>query len=167
MTIAGGSMANEDGVRKETLMMHGGRGMGFFWGNEAIVLYPGWPGENVGMYALALVFIFLLSAAVEVLSVPPATKPHAEPAVEALAQAGVYAVRTALAYLVVLAIMSFNLGVFFVALAGHTLGFFIIKRRVLAMASSQSEPAPSTNDGVLLWLASSRDIQGWKFNRSR
>lgn len=36
------------------MMMH----MTFFWGNNAQILFPNWPGTHSGMYALALVFVF-------------------------------------------------------------------------------------------------------------
>ncbi|KAA8516352.1 hypothetical protein F0562_016645 [Nyssa sinensis] len=115
----------------QDMVMH----MSFFWGKDVIILFQGWPNNNLGMYILALFFVFLLSAAVEVLSISPAIKPRMNPMVGGLTQASVYAIRMALVYMVMLSVMSFNLGVFIVAIAGHAFGFFLIKYRQLAMAS--------------------------------
>ncbi|ESR49908.1 hypothetical protein CICLE_v10033440mg, partial [Citrus x clementina] len=47
-----------------------------------------------------------------------------------LIQTLLLAIKVGLAFLVMLAIMSFNGGVFLVAVAGHTFGFFIFGSRV-------------------------------------
>ncbi|CAI9779078.1 unnamed protein product [Fraxinus pennsylvanica] len=109
--------------------------MTFFWGKDVVVLFQGWPDDRLGMYILALAFVFLLAVAVEVLAVSPPLKPGAQPVSIALIQASVYAVRMALVYLVMLSVMSFNLGIFIVAVAGHALGCFLVKYRALRMAS--------------------------------
>ncbi|KAF5471596.1 hypothetical protein F2P56_008375 [Juglans regia] len=122
-TMPNGGMSNH-------MMMH----MSFYWGKDAIVLFSGWPNQNLGMYVLALFFVFLLALAIEVLSILPAVKPGTKPIMGGLAQATVYAFRMGLAYLVMLSVMSFNLGIFIAAVAGHALGFFIIKTRAIAIA---------------------------------
>lgn len=138
MTPPGAPMSN---VTMKGMAMH----TSFFWGSNVTILFQGWPDNNLGMYILSLAFVFLLSVAVEVLSVPPAVKPGTSPAVGGLTQSTVYALRMALAYMVMLSVMSFNLGVFIVAIAGHTLGFFVVKFRALSLASSQAAAATENN----------------------
>ncbi|KAF8010777.1 hypothetical protein BT93_J1425 [Corymbia citriodora subsp. variegata] len=98
--------------------------MTFFWGTRSEILFSGWPGDRTGMYALALVFVFALCALVEWLShsrlLPPA-KPGAVGA--GILRSLLHAVRMGLAYLAMLALMSFNGGVFLAAVAGHAVGF--------------------------------------------
>lgn len=111
-------------------MMH----MSFFWGKDVVVLFDGWPGYGrLGMYVLALAFVFVLAAAVEVFSVAPDFKTRGvHPAAGAAVHAVVYAVRMALAYFVMLSVMSFNVGVLIAAVAGHAAGKFTVKFRQLA-----------------------------------
>nr|GEX93940.1 copper transporter 6-like [Tanacetum cinerariifolium] len=103
-------------------MMH----MTFFWGKNGEILFPGWPGTNSGMYALVLIFVFFLSFFVELLShVKLDGKKGSGPVIVGLVQTLVHGLRVGLAYMVMLAVMSFNGGVFLVAIAGHALGFFV------------------------------------------
>ncbi|XP_047937619.1 copper transporter 2-like [Salvia hispanica] len=108
--------------------------MSFFWGKDVEVLFSGWPGSGrLGMYILALAVVFLLAVAAEVFSVPPNFKPRGvRPAAAAAVLAAVYGVRMTLAYFVMLAVMSFNVGVLVVAVAGHVAGSFAVKYRALA-----------------------------------
>ena len=108
----------------------GGGGMGmrrmrythmtFFWGKNSEILFTGWPGADGGMYALALVAVFALAFVLEFLGSRrlDALLPRA---------AAVHALRVGAAYLLMLAIMSFNGGVLLVAVAGHAAGFLAFK----------------------------------------
>lgn len=51
-----------------------------------------------------------------------------------MVQTMMYSVRIGLAYLVMLAVMSFNAGVFIVAVAGHAVGFFLFGSRAVVAA---------------------------------
>ncbi|KAK3206384.1 hypothetical protein Dsin_020430 [Dipteronia sinensis] len=120
------------------VMMH----MTFFWGKNAEILFSGWPGSRPGMYALALVSVFIVSLLVEWLSHCKLIKSGSRHVVAGLLQTTVHALRIGLAYLVMLAVMSFNGGVFLAAVAGHTLGFLLFGSRVF----SKSPPPSKTSD---------------------
>lgn len=116
-------------------MSDSGMHMSFYWGKDAIILFSGWPNGSLGMYMLAFFCVFLLAAAIEIFSVSPTAKIGTHnPIAGALIQTCVYAVRMGFAYMVMLAVMSFNLGIFIAAVAGHTVGFFLVKVRALAIA---------------------------------
>lgn len=113
----------------EMMMMH----MTFFWGKSTEILFSGWPGSSdkrPHMYFVALLFVFVLSNLVEWLSHCQLMKPGSNHVAAGLVQTLLHALRVGLAYMVMLAIMSFNGGVFLAAVAGHTLGFLFFGSRV-------------------------------------
>ncbi|CAL5027594.1 unnamed protein product [Urochloa decumbens] len=114
-------------------MMH----MTFFWGDRAVVLFPGWPGaRGGGAYALCLLFVLALAALTEALAAASrcvarrASRAGSAPASTAALLAAAHAARMGMAYLVMLAVMSFNGGVLLAAVAGHALGFLLARSRV-------------------------------------
>ena len=125
--MSGGNMSGMGGDLRNTtgVMMHSN----LYWGKDAIILFSGWPNQNLGMYMLAFFFVFLLAVAAEVLSVSPTVKAGTNPIKAGAIQASIYAFRIGFAYLVMLSVMSFNIGIFIAAVAGHTLGFFLVKAR--------------------------------------
>ncbi|KAG2566139.1 copper transporter 6-like [Panicum virgatum] len=114
-------------------MMH----MTFFWGDRAVVLFPGWPGaRGGGAYALCLLFVLALAALTEALAAASRCVARRRgrdagvpPSSVALLTAA-HAARMGTAYLVMLAVMSFNGGVLLAAVAGHALGFLLARSRV-------------------------------------
>ena len=104
--------------------------MTFFWSKNAYILFSGWPGTSTGMYVLALIFIFVLSIFVEWLSHCQLIKPGPKHVVVGVVQTILHALRVGLDFLIMLAVMSFNGGVFLVAVAGHTVGFLLFGSRV-------------------------------------
>ncbi|CAK7333621.1 unnamed protein product [Dovyalis caffra] len=124
------------------MMMH----MSFYWGKDATILFSGWPNGSLSMYVVAFFCVLLLAAAIEIFSVSPTAKIGTDiPLGGAFIQASVYAVRMGFAYMVMLAVMSFNLGIFIAAVAGHTIGFFLVKARALPIANrsaNQNEIPP-------------------------
>ncbi|KAK1271690.1 Copper transporter 1 [Acorus gramineus] len=104
--------------------------MTFYWGSYGYILFDGWPGERVGMYVLVLIVVFVASALVESLASTRLVWTESNRVGARLARTVVYAVRVGLAYLVMLALMSFNEGVVIVAVAGHAVGFLALRSRV-------------------------------------
>ncbi|KAK1281380.1 Copper transporter 1 [Acorus gramineus] len=96
--------------------------MTFFWRKEEHTLFHGWPGEGLCSYVLALVAVFFASVAVGALGW---STRFDEWDVPWLALTVLHASWIGLAYLVVLALVSLNVGVFVVALAGHAFGFLV------------------------------------------
>ncbi|XP_052184667.1 copper transporter 1-like [Diospyros lotus] len=123
------------------MMMH----MTFFWGKNAEILFSGWPGTDGGMYALALLVVFLLSFLVEWLAHWSFGKEGSNRVAVGVARTAVHAARVALAYIIMLAVMSFNVGVLLAAVAGHALGFFLFGSRVFRetpAAEKESDVSP-------------------------
>lgn len=117
----------------QTMAMH----MTFFWGTDVVILFGG--TGRLGMYLLALAALFVVAIAAEVLSVAPKLKPGGPtPIAGAAIDAAVYAVRMGLAYLLMLSVMSFNIGVFLAVVAGHVTGRFVIKFRELTAVAVHS-----------------------------
>ncbi|XVF68868.1 hypothetical protein PTKIN_Ptkin11bG0035800 [Pterospermum kingtungense] len=138
----GGNEPGGDGMMMDQhkMMMH----MTFFWGKNAEILFSGWPGTRTGMYVLALVVVFVLGFMVEWISHSQfiklgSTRRHVA---AGLVQTLLHGLRVGLAYLVMLAVMSFNGGVFLAAVAGHTLGFLLFGSSVFKKPSA---PAPTSS----------------------
>lgn len=127
----------------------------FFWGHQAQVLFRDWPGDRagVGMYVLCLLIVLTLAALVEALSAASRGVSSRRPA-SVLAISGLHTVKMGLAYLVMLAVMSFNVGVLLAAVAGHGIGFLLARSAVFrqvtrgdaprngALTPSEAEPKP-------------------------
>lgn len=124
-------------VHPHKMMMH----MTFFWGKNAEILFSGWPGTSSGMYALALIFVFFLSLIVEWLShsnLYLVKEDGSNRVAAGLIQTLIHAIRVGLAYMVMLAVMSFNGGVFVMAVVGHAIGFFLFGSRALKKAAPEA-----------------------------
>ncbi|KAF8715530.1 hypothetical protein HU200_027187 [Digitaria exilis] len=133
---AGGhTAAPAAGAGSHMSMMH----MTFFWGDHAVVLFPGWPGSRgAGAYVLCLLFVLALAALTEALAAASRSVARrstgsgggSTTASSAALLTAAHAARMGMAYLVMLAVMSFNGGVLLAAVAGHALGFFLARSRV-------------------------------------
>ncbi|CAA0836339.1 Copper transporter 4 [Striga hermonthica] len=94
----------------------------FYWGKEAQFLFNHWPDNSSAMYALSLILVFTLAATVEFLSKLDIVKDGSNRVSSIFFRAGISAVRAGFAYMVVLAVMSYNGGVFIAAVLGHAVG---------------------------------------------
>ncbi|XAR60667.1 hypothetical protein NMG60_11034131 [Bertholletia excelsa] len=93
--------------------------MGFFWGKNTET-------EGHGKYVLELAAVFVAAVLVESLSHSRLVGSSGMGRVAVgLLQTLMYGARMALAYVVMLAVMSFNVGVFLVAVAGYSAGYLI------------------------------------------
>lgn len=104
--------------------------MAFSWGAKGKtgmeILFPDWPGDSLFFYALTLLLVFLLSIFVEWLSHVQLLKFNIDNVMaRIILQTSMYGARVAVAYLVMLAVMSFDGGVFLSAVCGYTVGFLI------------------------------------------
>lgn len=88
------------------------------------------------MYLMALFFVFALSVTVEWLATFRFTKLGANRVWARLGQTGVHVLRVGLAYMVMLAVMSFNAGVLIVAVVGHAVGFLLFATSLLKRPDS-------------------------------
>ncbi|PRQ34274.1 putative Ctr copper transporter [Rosa chinensis] len=104
----------------------------FFRGkNTTAIIFPGWPGESLESYILALIAVFLLSLVVEWLSHARLIEPSSDNNIaDGLRQTLMYGSRVGLSYLVMLAVMSFDVGVLLAAIAGCSVGFLVFGSRV-------------------------------------
>lgn len=125
MGMAPKSSSSSNGTMMMGHKMHGMMHMTFFWGKDALILFDGWPGGDTGMYVLALIVVFVMSVLIELLSHTQFTKPGSNHVAAGLVQTLLHLLRVSLSYLVMLALMSFNGGVFLVAVLGHALGFLV------------------------------------------
>ena len=97
----------------------------FYWGKAHEILFPGWPGSSTAMYVLAVFFIFFLAVMVECLSYCRFIKPGSNRIAAGFFRAGLHAVRAGFAYMVLLAVISYNGGIFVAAVVGHSVGYLV------------------------------------------
>uniref|UniRef100_A0ACD5VWT8 Uncharacterized protein n=1 Tax=Avena sativa TaxID=4498 RepID=A0ACD5VWT8_AVESA len=118
------------GMRKH--FMH----MTFYWGTRSEILFDGWPGaRGGGMYALALAAVFALAVLLEFLGGYLSKSGRRALA----AGAAVHAVRVGGGYVLMLALMSFNVGVLLAAVAGHAAGFLLFRAGLCGGRAAQVE----------------------------
>lgn len=97
-----------------------------FWvGTNVMVLFPGWPGNySLLDYYLALLLVFVLSFLSTTPRMIRVTSARCFP-MFLLLHAFKHGLEKCLFYLVVLCVVTFNVGVFLAAMAGHAVGYFM------------------------------------------
>jgi copper transporter 1 len=129
----------KESFKKKKMKTH----LTFFWGNTTEIVFAGWPGQGFSSYMVALVSVFVVGFVVEWLSHTRFIKSTADNITAGLVQTTMYAVRIGLAYLLMLAVMSFNVGVLLAAVGGCTVGFFIFGSRVFVNSKTTPFQDPS------------------------
>lgn len=139
----GGMQMNNESIgmsKKNPMMMH----MSFYWGDYATVLFNDWPGNSTGMYILSLVMVFVLSLLVERLGNCSIVKADSAHVAAGIVRSIVHTVKVGLAYLVMLAVMSFNGGIFIAAVLGHGLGYFAFGSQVFIKTDNKNKTTPDS-----------------------
>lgn len=97
--------------------------MTFFWGKDVELLFGRWPAGRLGMYILSLALVFALSLLHGWLGFCRwLARPAAPGPAPGYLPTLLHALRVGIGYLLML---SFNVGVLLVAVAGHAIGFLI------------------------------------------
>ncbi|XP_030531875.2 copper transporter 4 [Rhodamnia argentea] len=140
-TAMADGMTSHNGELNNTHIHHANRlavtHMSFYWGHSVIVLFDHWPGNDPAMYALAIIFIFCLAFLVEFLLGFEFAKPGATKVGACLFKTGLYLVRSAVSYMVMLAVVSYNGGIFLAAVGGHAVGFLIFRSRLFGKCDGE------------------------------
>ncbi|KGN66202.2 hypothetical protein Csa_023200 [Cucumis sativus] len=102
--------------------------MTFYWGKTIEILFPGWPGRSFFSSVIVLIFVFLLAFTVEWLSHTKFTTSAMDNLTAGLVQTILYGIRVGLAFIVMLAVMSYNVGILLAAVTGYSIGFLVYGR---------------------------------------
>ncbi|ERN12000.1 hypothetical protein AMTRI_Chr08g160880 [Amborella trichopoda] len=128
-----------DGHPMKKLMMH----ITLFWGKDVWILFHGWPGGSLGMYILSVALIYFVAI---LLALP--SNHRLVPSSVVGSRGGrtlLHAVRVGLAYLLMLAVMSFNGGILVAAIVGKAVGFAIFSGGREPVVGSEAERVPGMN----------------------
>ncbi|KAK3409909.1 hypothetical protein EUGRSUZ_J01974 [Eucalyptus grandis] len=93
--------------------------MAFQWGNTTEIIFSCWPGPR------SWAFVFWLSLLVEWISHARLVRPGISNVAAGLMRTAMYTVRIVAAYMVMLAVMSFDVSALIAAVAGHAGGFLL------------------------------------------
>ncbi|CAL9123520.1 unnamed protein product [Musa textilis] len=114
--------------------------MSFIWSTRAQILFSCWPGDRgAGTYVLALFLVAAASALVDCLSAALHHLRRGDRVSLAFLRTALHAARMGVAYLVMLAVMSFNVGVLIAAIVGHALGFLLTGSGLLKRVGSSDQ----------------------------
>ncbi|XP_034681028.1 copper transporter 3-like [Vitis riparia] len=96
---------------------------GFWFGADVDILFAGWPsGHGHFHFYMALVLVFMLSMCAQMYAMTPMTSPKMVPK-SLIQHAALHCFRTFINFLVLLCVITFNLGVLITVLLGHVGGY--------------------------------------------
>ncbi|GLJ05406.1 hypothetical protein SUGI_0017680 [Cryptomeria japonica] len=113
--------------------------MAFYWGRRVDLMFPGWSTHTVAQYVLSLAALFALAlfhqalTHVRTLVFDPEHGGNSRKNLgskslgTSIAETVAFALNAATGYILMLAVMSYNVGVFLVVLAGLSVGFFFFR----------------------------------------
>ncbi|KAH7422332.1 hypothetical protein KP509_12G003900 [Ceratopteris richardii] len=137
--------------------------MTFYWGKQATILFDGWKTTTWADYSLSLIALFLSSIILQYISNLEVTSlltgktssSTSSPSVKApllgknilsislgkrFLRSGVFGVRVGIGYLLMLAAMSFNGGVFIAIVLGFAVGHFLfVKGNTTSVTTPEEE----------------------------
>lgn len=88
------------------------------------------------MYALALILVFFLAVLVEFFSNINVIKPGFNRVAAVFFQMGINTIRAGFTYMVMLAVISYNGGIFIAAVLGHAVGYVIFRSPIFKKGSN-------------------------------
>ncbi len=96
---------------------------GFWFGMDVDILFTGWPsGHGYFHFFMALAMVFILSMFAQIYAMTPMTTPKMVPK-SLIQHAALHCFRTFISFLVLLCVITFNLGVLMTTLVGHVAGY--------------------------------------------
>ena len=99
---------------------------GFWFGADVEILFSGWPlGHGHFHFYLALLLVFMLSMVAQMYAMTPMSTPKIVPK-SLINHAALHGLRTLIAYLVLLCVITFNVGVIITVLLGHVAGYLAL-----------------------------------------
>ncbi|CAN6471524.1 unnamed protein product [Victoria cruziana] len=121
-------------------MMH----FALFWGtdSENVILFGGWPGANVGKYAFLLVVIFIAGIVTEWFAFMKVRWVEEKPYLSGFLSSVVYGIRMFFSNMMMLSLMSFNIGVVIVAVLGHGIGYWFFGTHAFTKKACERPPLP-------------------------
>ncbi|XP_057528929.1 copper transporter 1-like [Amaranthus tricolor] len=94
-----------------------------YWGKAHQMLLQGWPGSSTAVYVVAVLLVFFLAILAECLAHVNLVKSSSNRVAGCLFTAGMRAVRAGIASMAILAVMSYNAGIFIATIVGHAVGY--------------------------------------------
>ena len=140
---------NANTTMKSHMVMH----MTFYGGQKVVILFDQWRTTTWGYYILSLLALFViaiiyqyLQAKLTLLGQTCSSPPYAGSLFTRVFHSAFFALTVSIAYFLMLAMMTFNAGVFVVIMLGFGFGFFFFHSNINNFSSSSFGSAVPTND---------------------
>lgn len=124
---------------------------GFWFGTDVDILFSGWPsGHGYFHFFMALILVFLLSVCAQIYAMTPMTSPKMVPK-NLIQHAALHCLRKLISFLVLLCVITFNMGVLVTVLLGHVGGYVALTMYIhyhypAAVAAAPAEAEAEAED---------------------